>query len=178
MISDWEYLISARNGDKNAGIIIYSKYRTILIRMTALITGSLDSAKDIVQETYIRLFNGKIKHQEGNFKTYITTIAYRLALKEKYRLNKNKPVNDQEFCDKSNSPIESQIKREIQRNVFNAIYSLPAKQREILVLRFYGNQSYEEIAKITELPLGTVKSRIFYAVKACGHILEERGVLE
>jgi RNA polymerase sigma-70 factor (ECF subfamily) len=144
--------------------------------MTSLITGSIDSAKDVVQETFVKLFSGKIKHQDGNFKTYITTIAYRLALKEKYRKQRVQNVENISIIDNLSSPIENQIKNENQKFIFNAITSLPKHQREILILRFYGEHSYEEIAKITELPLGTVKSRIFYAVKTCRSKLKEMGV--
>ena len=122
------------------------------------------------------LFSGKIKHQDGNFKTYVTTIAYRLALKEKYRTQKSQDVDDIQIIDDQDLPIDDQIKGEKQKLVFDAITSLPENQREILILRFYGDHSYEEIAEITELSLGTVKSRIFYAVKACGIKLKEMGV--
>ena len=87
--TDWDYLARAKNGDNKSAEILYGKYSKPIIRMTALITGSLDSAKDIVQETFLRLINKKAKHQHGSFKTYATTIAYRLALKEKYRTNKS-----------------------------------------------------------------------------------------
>ena len=177
MISDWEYLSRAKKGDEEAFVIIFDKYNKSLIRMTSLITGSIDSAKDIAQETFARLIQKKIKHQEGNFKAYITTIAYRLALKEKYRSNKNFGVNNQDFKNNSLSPIDKHIKSETQKNVFEAIYSLPEKQKEVLVLRFYGNHSYDEIAQIVKLPIGTVKSRIFYAVKACKKILEKKGMI-
>jgi len=178
MSSDWDYLIRARNGDEEASVFIFNKYNKSVTRMTTLITGSLDSAKDIVQETFFRLINNRIKHQKGNFKTYLTTIAFRLALKEKYRLKRNQSVIDEDFEDNFHSPIEKRINEETQNNVFQAICSLQPNQRDILVLRFYGDHSYEEISDITRLPIGTVKSRIFYAVKACGKKLKERGVLE
>jgi len=54
--------------------------------------------------------------------------------------------------------------------------SLPADQREILALRFFGGHRYEEIARITEVPIGTVKSRIFYAIKTCRETLRNQGV--
>jgi RNA polymerase sigma-70 factor (ECF subfamily) len=178
MISDWNHLLEARNGDQKAFGFIYKKYNKSLIRMTVLITGSIDAAKDIVQETFVRLLNGRVKHQEGNFKTYVTTIAYRLALKEKSRLQRSRKVNEDEFVDSSSSPIEMQINDENQTYIFQAIISLPEHQRDILVLRFYGEYSYESISEIIQLPLGTVKSRIFYAVKACREKLKEKGVLE
>ena len=177
MSTDWEVLSCAKNGDDKAAEIIFNKYKKPIIRMTALIIGSLDSAKDIYQETFLRLINGKIRHHEGNFKTYITTIAYRLALKEKYRINKTSQVDSEEFLDTKISPVEEQISEETQKKIFTLINSLPLNQKEILVLRFYGGHSYEEISEITKLPIGTVKSRIFYAVKACGKKIKQTGVI-
>jgi RNA polymerase sigma-70 factor (ECF subfamily) len=178
MNSDWDLLTKAKNGDEKACVFIVSKYNKSLIRIAALITGSIDAAKDVVQETFYRLINTRIKHQEGNFKSYLTTIAYRLALKEKYRVNKNRSIIEYDFEDHSLSAIEKHINEETQKNVFNAIYSLNPDHRDILVLRFYGEHSYEEIAHITQIPIGTVKSRIFYAVKACSEKLKGKGVLE
>lgn len=178
MSSDWDYLTRARNGDEKSCVFIFNKYNKSITRMTALITGSLDSAKDIVQETFFRLINTRIKHMKGNFKTYVTTIAYRLALKEKYRLNQSKQGLNEYLEDKSESPIDEQINEETQTYIFQAINSLHPDHRNALVLRFYGEHSYEEIADITQVPIGTVKSRIFYAVKECREKLKERGVLE
>ncbi len=177
MISDWDYLLKARKGDELASKLIFGKYQKSLIRMTSLITGSLDAAKDVVQDTFYCLINSNIKHQEGNFKTYITTIAYRLALKEKYHKKRYLYV-DGEIKDSTALPIEKHIQEEISENIFKIIYSLKPEFRDILVLRFYGNQSYEKISEITKVPLGTVKSRIFYAVKTCGEKLKTQGLFE
>ena len=177
MISDWEYLTQAKNGNEKAADFLFDKYYKSLIRMTSLITGSLDSAKDIVQETFIKLIRVKIKHKEGKFKTYINTIAYRLALKEKSRLKRNFNLFRLDKTGESNSPLDTQILDETQRNVFQAIQTLKPNYKEILILRFYGNHSYEEISQITDIPLGTVKSRIYYAVKECGNSMKKKGML-
>lgn len=178
MNSDWDYLTKARNGDEKACVYIFNKYSKSLIRMTLLITGSLDAAKDIVQETFYRLINNRIKHQQGSFKTYLTTIAYRLALKEKYREKKNQLIEEDDLMEDPSSFLEQQISKETQKNIFQAIRCLSSDHRDVLILRFYGEHSYEEIAEIIKIPLGTVKSRIYYAVKACGEKLKEKGVLE
>ena len=178
MNSDWDYLNSAISGDEKACEFIFNKYNKSLIRMTSLITGSLDAAKDIVQETFYRLINSRIKHQQGSFKTYLTTIAFRLALKEKYRTKKSQLIDEYNLMEDSVSLLEDHISKETQKNVFHAIHCLHPDHRDILVLRFYGEHSYEEIADITQIPVGTVKSRIFYAVKACREKLKEKGVLE
>jgi len=51
--------------------------------------------------------------------------------------------------------------------VASAINNLDNAHRDILLLRFYAGLSYDEIAVLLDIPLGTVKSRIFYAVKSC-----------
>ena len=177
MKSDWENLLDAKRGDDESADYIFNKYYHPLVRMTMLITGSIDSAKDIVQETFIRLVKKKIKQKEGNFKSYLTTIAYRLALKEKYR--KRKTIGLDSIIEKgySDVPALKQEQFEMQKIVFDTIQNLEENKKEILVLRFYGNHSYEEIAEITGVPLGTVKSRIFYAVKECGVKLREKEIL-
>ena len=177
MTSDWENLEEAKNGDKGAADILFKKYYKSLIRMTSLITGSIDSAKDIVQETFIKLINGKIKHSDGQFKTYINTIAYRLALKEKSRQKRQFNLFRIERPSQSISPLDHQVQDETQRNVFHVIQDLKPNYKEILILRFYGNHSYEEISQITDIPLGTVKSRIYYAVKECGNKMKKKGML-
>ena len=58
-----------------------------------------------------------------------------------------------------------------------AIRGLDDKYREVLVLRFYADHSYEEIADLLRIPLGTVKSRMFNAVKTCRMILKDKGIL-
>jgi RNA polymerase sigma-70 factor (ECF subfamily) len=177
MISDWEYLTKAKRGDESAANYLFNKYYKSLIRMTALITGSLDSAKDIIQDTFLKLSKKRIKHHEGSFKTYLSTVAYRLALKERYRINRNFSLFTVIGDRKYESPLESQIEDETQKDIFEVIQSLKEIYKEILVLRFYGNHSYEEISEITKIPLGTVKSRIYYAVKECRTIMKKKGIL-
>ena len=178
MTSDWELVRKAKNGDKNSWDELFLKYYNHLIRVAVLILGSVDGAKDIVQETFLRLIRSRIKHYKGNFKSYVTLVTFRLALKEKKRMFRSKNIDELNFIDNSLQSTNEIINSEHRRLILNAITSLPEEQKEILVLRFYGEYSYEEIAQIISIPLGTVKSRIFYAVKACRDKLREKGVLE
>ena len=177
MLNDWELLNKAKKGCDNSFESLFNKYNRLLLKITLLITGSKDTANDIVQDSFMKLLNTRSIKTEGNFKNYLTTIAYRLALKEIKKRKKYVSLPKEEVFDNTPSPMESHIKMESQLNIFDTIYSLPDNQKEILVLRFYGNYSYEEISEITEVPIGTVKSRLFYAVKACGEKLKDRGLL-
>ena len=85
MTDDWQCLDQARGGDETAWRILFVRYYRTLVRMTSFITGSLDSAEDIAQEAFVNLLRVEIRHRKGSFKSFLTTIAYRLALKERKR---------------------------------------------------------------------------------------------
>jgi RNA polymerase sigma-70 factor (ECF subfamily) len=145
--------------------------------MAALMTGSTDTAQDIVQETFLRLLNRSREYYEGSFKAFLSTIVYRLALKENILRQRKKPLSEMDPQSPDSSPLEEAVSDERQREVAEVLQSLPEHHRDILLLRLYGERSYEEIAEMTGISLGTVKSRIFYAVKATRKELKKRGVL-
>jgi RNA polymerase sigma-70 factor (ECF subfamily) len=176
--SDWDCLARAQKGDENAWRWLIEQHNLPLIKMTFLITGSMSVARDLVQETFVRLLRHGSKHREGNFKSYLSTIAYRLALKEKKRSQRNLSLDTQTLTDSAPSPLNAVLLKERDRYIASAIHSLDEHHKDILILRFYGNHSYDEIAQMTDLPIGTVKSRIFYAVKACRKILQEKGIFD
>ena len=174
MIEDWDCLDLARQGDEAAWRFLFHRYYPALVKMTLCVTGSPDTARDLAQESFVRLLRARISHRDGSFKSYLSTIAYRLALKERKRKARDLVALD--VADVSPDPLEQTIQDETDRIIFRVMHSLSLDQREILALRFFGGHSYEDIARITELPLGTVKSRIFYAVKTCRAKLRDQGV--
>lgn len=176
MISDWEWYDRARGGDEGAWRILFHRYHPPLVRMTSVITGSVDAGRDLAQECFLRLFRGRPPHREGSFRSYITTIAYRLALKEKRRFLRHTRFAGDELRGDLPTPLESAVRRDRAAAVSAVLRTLPDEQRDVLALRFHGGHSYEEIAEITGVPLGTVKSRIFHAVKACRKQFAERGI--
>jgi RNA polymerase sigma-70 factor (ECF subfamily) len=177
MIEDWHCLDLARRGDETAWRILFHRHYASLVRMTLCLTGSLDAAHDAAQESFVRLLRVSIPHRGGSFRSYLSTIAYHLALKERKRHALHTGVNAVEIVDDSPSPLDNAIADETDRIVFRAIQSLGIEQREILVLRFFGGHSYEDIARIVNLPVGTVKSRIFYAVRNCRERLRNEGAI-
>lgn len=178
MTDDWHCLDLACEGDEMAWRVLFHRYYPLLVRMASCITGSRDTAHDLAQETFVRLLRARIKYRSGSFRAYLTTIAFRLALKERKRQSSKHELETLPQADGSPSPLELAIQNETDSLIFRAIQSLPGEQREILALRFFGEHSYEEIADITGVPVGTVKSRIFYAVKSCREKLKEQGVFQ
>lgn len=172
----WEVLARARRGSQKAWRELFEQYSPQLLRIVALMTGSTDVARDCVQETFVRILNSVVHHESGSLRSYLSTIAYRLALKENMRLRRLASPGVPEPASSDPSPLDEVIADEQQREVARALRTLPAHHRDILILRFYGDYSYEEIASITGLPLGTVKSRIFHAVKSARSEMKKRGV--
>jgi RNA polymerase sigma-70 factor (ECF subfamily) len=146
--------------------------------MALLITGSTPAAQDIAQETFLELYRKRLRHKRGSLKGYLSTIAYHLALKEKRKTASLQPIDGIAAAAGNPTPLESALAEERERVIFDVIRSLENSHRDVLILRFYGGHSYKEIAGITGIPLGTVKSRMFNALKVCRSRLREKGVVE
>ena len=173
----WEDLARARRGSQQAWRVLFERHSPSLLRMAALITGSTDAARDCVQEAFVRVLNSVVYHQAGSLRAYLSTIVYRLAVKENIRQRRGTPLRWQDSPSPNPSPLDAAIADERQREVARAILALPEHHRDILILRFHGDHTYEEIAEMTGLSLGTVKSRIFYAVLSTRKALKLRGVV-
>ncbi len=176
MTDDWSRLDRARAGDEAAWQSLFEEYYPALVRMALIITGSVENARDIAQESFVSLLRANIRHRDGTLKSYISIIAYRLALKERARLHNRGKLDAVALIDESPSVLERAVKDETDRLILSALGDLDIEQREVLTLRFYGGHSYAEIAQILGIPIGTVKSRIFYAIKTCRQRLKLQGV--
>lgn len=178
MIDDWRCLELAHRGNEKAWRDLFERHYPSLVRMTSSITGSMETGKDLAQESFVRLLHFRIRHHTGTVRSLLSTIAYRLALKERSRHSSLLPSGIELIPDGAPSPLELTIRNETDRIIVRVIQSLSVEHREILILRFFGGNSYEDIARITALPIGTVKSRIFYAVKICQEKLKQQGIFK
>jgi RNA polymerase sigma-70 factor (ECF subfamily) len=178
MSLDWVQLDLARQGDEAAWRALVDRHSPRLLKMVTLITGSPPAAQDIIQQTFLELYRKGPRHSRGSLSGYLSTISYRQALKEKRRSGNFKPLDDIAPVSRNRSPLDLVLAGENERILSGILQSLDNGHRDILILRFYGEHSYQEIAAISGLPLGTVKSRIFNALKKCRIQLREKGVLE
>lgn len=141
-----------------------------------VLTDPADAA-DTTQEVFLKIFRGmKHFHGESSLKTWIYRIAIHEASNRRrwwFRHKAKEDSMDQEFpseqvsqslnlalVDKQKSPFEKLADREIQVRVEQELRQVPEPYRTAVVLRDIEDLSYEEIAEITEVSLGTVKSRI------------------
>jgi len=156
--------------------LLVEAHQARLAALALFITGSADAASDVAEETFLRALNATIKNESGTVRGFLGTIAYRLALKEAKRDRRNVELDGLNLVRDSENALERILRDERDCAVAEVIAALDEAHRSVLALRFYGGFSYEEIAVEVGAPLGTVKSRIFYAVKYCRETLKQRGV--
>jgi RNA polymerase sigma-70 factor (ECF subfamily) len=138
--------------------------------------GSHDSAMELSQEAFIRAYRSykKFDHTKKFF-TWYYKILRNLCFNF-IRDNKNKTdlsyIENREVDGKSENPVEVVEKRELNKSLELAISKLDFDEREILILKEFEEHSYKEIADLLNIPIGTVMSRLYYARKKLGRILE------
>jgi len=140
-------------------------------------------AEDISQEAFLRAFqslahfNPSYKFSTWLYQITLNIIRDKFKKKELNHTSLDAPLqtDDSEFypqpADLTNSPEHIIARKEDARAVQKAIYSLPLKYREVLVLRHLQDLSYIEIANILKLPVGTVKVRLYRARERLKKIL-------
>ena len=135
--------------------------------------------EDLEQEVYIKVLKNKEHYKEqGNFKSWITTIARNISkdyLKSAYK--KHEEASDEtsfkNIKDKKDTPELKLIKNERQTKIINAINSLKPKFKEVIILCEIQGYTYEQCAQKLKCPVGTVKSRIYNAKKELANMLDD-----
>lgn len=177
MNSEWDCFIRAQRGDELSWRVLIGQHQRRLTALALLVTGSVSAADDIVQETFLRAIKAKIKRHTGTVSGFLGTIAYRLAVKEARHAKRHTCLDGLDLADESRTALDRLLKDERERLVIEAIRALDDKHREVLVLRFYGCYTYEEIADLLGVAVGTVKSRMFNAAKSCRNALRQKGAI-
>lgn len=172
--TDHEIVDAVRDGDEAAFGEIIERYRGPLTNFLYRFLNDYEEAVDLAQESFVRVYFALDRyHKEYAFSTYLYRIASNLAISELRRRKRRRLVSltglfggeddqDVEFqpADTRVLPEEETIDKEREQVIAKAISSLPDKYRLPIVLRDVQGHSYEEVAAILELGLGTTKSRI------------------
>lgn len=177
-INDLEIIESTLNGNTDAFAVLVEKYKDKTFNIVFRMINDYHETEDIVQEAFVKAFkelkNFKIQYK---FSTWLFAIALNIAknrLKRKsllkfLSLDRKKETQDDEIvweiADGKLTPEEELIKKEETKKINEFVYELPINYREVFILRNFEDMSYEEISKITGLPIGTVEVRLFRASK-------------
>lgn len=173
-LSDSDLVLSYKNGDEKAFEELLNRHKEKIYTTILLIVKDQYTAEDLLQNTFIKAIKtikkGKYNEQ-GKFLPWITRIAHNLAI-DYFRRERRYPtvvledgvsvLNTMSFAEDS---VEiAQIKKETYSRLRVLIQKLPEKQREVLIMRHYGEMSFQEIAQTTGVSVNTALGRMRYAL--------------
>lgn len=180
---DLKLIELVRAGDRIAFDRIVLKYRDRIVSLCARVLGDSREGEDAAQETFVKVYGniGRFKG-ESRFSTWLYRIAVNTCRnfgrswwdrlwRTAYRLDTtviadNGEERRRELEDTSMLPTKDLERKRRAAVIREAIGKLPVNHRELVILRDIQEQSYDEIARITGLPEGTVKSRLARAREA------------
>ncbi|MEM7386466.1 MAG: sigma-70 family RNA polymerase sigma factor [Verrucomicrobiota bacterium] len=170
---DIEWMLQVGQGDVEAFERLVKRHQDSVVATVVRMLGDSDEAQDIAQQVFVRVWKSAGRYQPtAKFTTWLFTITKNLVYNETRRRSRRPQVSLEEQQEKRVFPIEpvaverpddEALHAEMTRAIDEAIETLPENQRIALVLRRFELLSYEEIAKIMELTVPSVKSLLFRA---------------
>ena len=173
-----------RRHDPDVLNALISQYEYRLYRYLLYLTGSGDAARDLFQETWLRvLAHGHQYDGQSRFEPWLFTIARHLVIDASRRRNADSlddlmdPVESGSAWEppapEAASPLVAYSRRENEVRLDAMLERLPAVYREVLLLRFQEDLTLQEIAGVIRAPLSTVKSRLYRGLSAARELMEE-----
>jgi RNA polymerase sigma-70 factor (ECF subfamily) len=172
-LSDAELMRRARQGEGGAFDELVTRHADGLYRLARVLVGGAQDAEDVVQDTYLGAVRGLGRFQgRSTVKTWLTGILIRQArdLRRRRRVRRtasiDAPVGDAGDGGGGGITVyagRSDVDAERRLDVAQMLGTLSDEHREVLVLRELNGHTYEEIAGMLGIPVGTVESRIFRA---------------
>ena len=175
---DKQLVERVRRGDKRAFDLLILKYQHKVNSIVGRYLGDRNDVQDVSQETFIKAyrvlpnFRGESAFYTWLYRIAINTAKNHLVSKSRRPPNIDIDIDDGEFQDNSavlrdnESPQASLATKQMEEVIFRAIENLPPELRVAVTLREFEGLSYEEIARMMDCPVGTVRSRIFRAREA------------
>jgi len=174
-------------GDENALAILVERHQSKIYGYIYSKVSDRDLTEDIFQETFFKVIHTlkskKYYNEEGKFLSWVLRIANNLIV-DKFRNDKKMYMkrDTEEFSIFSaitdNSPnIEKElIKNQVDQDLKNIIQMLPQDQKEVLMMRYYSDMSFKEIADITGVSVNTTLGRMRYAITNLRKVIEKNQI--
>jgi RNA polymerase sigma-70 factor, ECF subfamily len=185
-LADGELVAKALVGRENCFEELVRRYQRPIAAYVYRMVGNYDAALDLTQEVFIKVYNSLTRYRsEFKFSTWIYKIAHNAAIDylRRHAVREEALVSGAEgerreilIESRRPTPEQESERKERRGEIEGVVQSLPTAYRELIVLRHSQDLSYDEIAEVTGLPLGTVKNRLFRAREAMRSDLVRRGI--
>lgn len=187
-LTDQELVKLLCEGDLKAIELIIKKYKNKVYTYIIVIVKSKDLANDIFQETFIKVFeNLRKKNYEdrGSLLSWIIRIAHNLII-DYFRKEKRIPtlskdtydydiLNSRKYSEKSTE--EEIVHKQVEQDIVLLLDALPYEQKQIVMLRFFGDLSFKEIAELTDVSINTALGRMRYALINLRRLIEKNNIV-
>jgi len=161
-------------GDRDRFTELMKRYEKRVVNYVYRITHRYEEAHDLTQEIFVKVFVALDRFDpKYQFSTWLFRIAQNSAidaLRKKSiaevpiaKQSNDEETKDREFADTGVSPYRALKNKQLAAAIDKAVVELPTDYRELIQLRHFAELSYEEIASMKKLPLGTVKNKLFRA---------------
>jgi RNA polymerase sigma-70 factor (ECF subfamily) len=163
-----QLLLRMKNGDETAFTELYEETRDDVFRMVALLIPNQNDAVEVCSDVYIQLWKSFQNYDESRpFRYWLHGIAIRQASSYKrniwrrFRLFEKQKLSAEPSLASTAEPL---LRKETRDELLEEIMKLSPKLRSVIVLRFYHDYSFDVIASLLDVPVGTVKSRHHAAI--------------
>lgn len=169
-IDDQQLVQSTLNGDTDGFNRLVDRYQARAYGLCIRMLGDADQAADVAQDAFIAAYR-HLPGLRGEFRPWLMRIVAN-ACRDVLRSQKRRPsvsldmtMDDDDapalqIADTTAGPEEQLLRREMQQTIATALHTIPVDQREVIILSDIEGLSYQEIADITGINIGTVKSRL------------------
>jgi RNA polymerase sigma-70 factor, ECF subfamily len=175
---DAELVTASKAGDQDAFAQLVQRHQRRVFNLVYRMLQQYEEANEVTQETFFAAWQGLPSFRgDARFSTWLYRIAYNYCLKQLEQRKRDnalqtafqaEQVSQEESCDeRATEELEA---RERQMLVRQHLSLLPAKYRIVLILRHFQEMTYEEMAEILTIPIGTIKTHLFRA----RNLLKER----
>src|SRR5437763_1466993 len=186
VVADCDLVTRAVAGREDGFEELVRRYQRPIAAYVYRMVGDYEAALDVTQEVFIKVYNSLRRYRsEFKFSTWIYRIAHNSAVDHLRRYSTRGQSLTNEFDgEQYDLPIESRRlspeqeseRAERRAEIEQVVRRLPTAYRELVLLRHSHDLSYDEIAEVTGLPLGTVKNRLFRAREVMRQQFVERGI--
>ena len=163
LIQQWQ------EGDSGAFETLFHRYKDMVFRTALLMVGDEYQAEDMLQEAFVKVYKARSKFagDESGFRQWLYRITINICI-DNHRREPIPFLSLDEMSEEGFEPAETSsayARFEEKDAIWQAMKSMDGKHHLVLMLRYFHELTYEEIAQVLDIPVGTVKSRLNTAIK-------------
>jgi RNA polymerase sigma-70 factor, ECF subfamily len=167
---DRELVYATRDGDMQAFDALFYRYKDGIFRLGLAITKDPSAAEEIVVDTFARAHRAIARLEpEGSLRPWLYRVAVNLSYNRRPRkglvMSTLEDVHEETLTSEDRSPSSLAELAELRRIVLAAVDTLGPKHKVVVVLHYLNGLNLAEIAQVVDCPVGTVKSRLHYALR-------------